>query len=901
MSRPSESGPARPLALAKLAAPALRADAVSRKRLLDRLESAHRCKLVLIQAPAGYGKTTLMVQWSRRLQEGGESIGWVTLDEASNDPSNLLATLIAILLREATTGAPDLLAVINRCASEHLRFTLFLDEAETLREAGSLALLEMLLDYSPANMHVVIGTRAVPALPLARLRVRSEIVDITGEDLRFLRSEAAQFLYVRSGAQLGRDTLDMLLEKTEGWIAALQLITMSLARNAGHDRVVDGLSGSSAQIVEYLAVDVVDRLPADMREFLLQTSILRRLSVPLCEAVTGQPDCGGMLMKLENASLFLHPLDGSRQWYRFHSLFAGFLRERLERQHPGRAREIARKAADWCAGNGQVQEAVEYCLEARDITGAIERMKECMDAQIQAAQFRTILTWLRALPAEELQKHPVLVVANAWALNFCQEYRRAGEALQQLRQLAADQQTEGIFRNALIALEPVLLARAGQFRTMIERGEAAWSQIGRDAPRERSMLANQLAFGYVTVGRHDEAQKCLHEAMACHAETRPANVFGLAHTVGHSAIHDACLGDLKGAIRKLRSIEALVADHAGEVRTWLEPGFLPANTIGLCSELLYELNEVDEAEAWIDKYYRFLDAIPSVETILLAYLTRARVHLSRGETDRADETLDAASRHAVRTGMPRVMVAVEWERARIALLAGDVSRARLIANAFDTPPPPETVPELIVPSDEINGMGIGTIRLLVHEGRCDEALARLDVNIRHATQFLRRRRLVKLRTLEAMALQKAGRPADALRALGAAVRMAATMGAVRSIVDEGLPCQVLMQALAEDPVVKLDRKAAAWVATLLAAFESEDGGAPSRPVSDMKSLVEGLSTREVQILQRLDQGYSNLAVAQQLFVSTNTVKWHLRQVYEKLGAKNRTQAIFLARSHGLLG
>lgn len=900
MPHSPESGPARPLALAKLAAPAVRADTIPRKHLMDRLDSGHRVKLVLIQAPAGYGKSTLMAQWSRRLQDAGEAIGWIVVDEAANDPSNLLASLVASLVRNPPAGTPDLLAVINRSASENVRYTLFIDEVEALRETASLQLLEMLLEYSPANLHVVIGTRTVPPLPLARLRVRNDVVDISGEDLKFLRSEAAQFLYVRTGAQLGRSALDTLLEKTEGWVAALQLITMSISRNAGRHSIVDELSGSRAQIVEYLAVDVVGKLSADVREFLLQTSVLRRLSAPLCEAVTGQADSTAMLMKLETTNLFLQPLDSARQWYRYHSLFADFLRDQLERKYPGRARDIARKAADWCAANGQLGEAVDYRLQAGDSAGAIANIEQCIDSQIQAAQFRTILNWLRALPQEEIDRHPSLVIANAWAVNFCQEYRLADVAIQQLRRLSADRQTAATYRTALLALEPVLLARIGDLQGMIERAEAAWPEVGRDVPRERSIVANQLAYGYTTAGRHDEAQKCLHEAMVCHAETRPSNVFGLAHTIGHAAIDDASVGDLEGAIRKLQSIETLVSDHAREMGSSIESGFLPANTIGLCAELLYERNEIDEAEAWLDRYSRFLESIPAVETILLAYLTRVRIHLSRGEVSQAEETLNAAGRHAVRTAMPRVLVACEWERTRISLLAGDVGRARMIATSFGPPPAPEAVPDLISPSEEINGMGIGTIRLLLHEGHSGEALARLDVNIRHATRYLRRRRLVKLRTLEAMALQKAGRPADASRTLGTAVRLSATMGAVRSIVDEGPLCQSILQVLAEEPTLKLDRKASAWLATLLNAFETEDG-TPPKSAREAKPLVEGLSPREVQILQRLDQGYSNLAVAQQLFVSTNTVKWHLRQVYEKLGAKNRTQAIFLARNNGLLG
>lgn len=892
--------PARPLALAKLAPPALRSDAVARKRLLDLLDSGHRAKLVLIQAPAGYGKTTLMAQWSKRLQDADERFGWITLDEPANDPANLLASLVAALLRESPSGTPDLLAVINRCASSHVRFTLFLDEVEALREAGSLLLIELLLEYSPANLHIVMGTRNEPSLPLARLRVRQEVVDISSQELRFLRGEAAQFLYVRSGTQLAKATLNSLMEKTEGWAAALQLIAMSLSRSAAHDDMLQHLSGSSAQIMEYLAVDVVGRLSGDIRQFLLETSVLRRLSAPLCDAATGRSDSAAMLLKLETGNLFVQALDSGRNWYRYHALFSKFLQDLLERDHPGRAKHIAGKAADWCAENGLIGEAVDYNLHAGDTGRAIERMEQCIDNQIQVAQFRTLFNWLRALPREEIDRRPALVIANAWAMNFCQEYRLAGESIQQLRRLSQDPQTARVFRTTLLALEPVMLARIGDIETMLSHAEAAWPEVGREVPRERSMLANQLAYGYTVAGRHDDAQRCLREAMHCHAQTRPFNVFGMAHTVGHEAIDDACIGDLQGAIRKLQSIEKLVADHIGDVVPHMEPGFLPANTVGFCAELLYERNEIDEAEACLDRYYRFVESIPAVETILLAYLTRARIHLSRGEAEEAEETLAAAGRHATRTGMPRIVAAMDWERVRIALLAGDVGRARLIARSLEQAVAADDVPALIVPSEDINGAGIGGLRLMIHDGRSEQALARLKLHVELATRQLRRRRLAKLKILEALALGRLQRTGEALQAMAEAARMALPMGVIRSFIDEGEAGRPMLQQLCDDPALKADRKLLTHVQAILAAYDGE-GGVPAAPADRATgALVESLSSREIQILQRLSQGYSNLAVAQQLFVSTNTIKWHLRQIYGKLGAKNRSQAIFLARRHGLL-
>ena len=273
----------------KLAPPLIRGDTVARERLQAALDKGRYAKLALIHAPAGYGKTTLMVQWMKHLQTVGERVAWLGLDSSDNDVSQLLAELHAAMLPHEPDRPLDLFALINRCAAEEQPFTLFLDEVEALTEAAALQLVCQLLEYSPPQLHIVMGTRSVPDLPLARLRVRGDLIEIDGQDLRFALREAAEFLYVRCGVQLSKATMNELLERTEGWAAALQLLALSLRQGTDQD-MLHHLSGSRTQIIEYLAVDVVAKLPEDMREFLMQTSILRRLSGPLCNAVTGAGD-----------------------------------------------------------------------------------------------------------------------------------------------------------------------------------------------------------------------------------------------------------------------------------------------------------------------------------------------------------------------------------------------------------------------------------------------------------------------------------------------------------------------------------------------------------------------------------------------------------------------------------
>jgi ATP/maltotriose-dependent transcriptional regulator MalT len=641
------------------------------------------------------------------------------------------------------------------------------------------------------------------------------------------------------------------------------------------------------------------KLPDGVRAFLLATSGLQRLCASLCDAVTGRSDSATMLGKLESANLFLQPLDETREWYRYHALFAEFLQLQLRAAAPGQEIDFARRASDWCAGNGLMVEAVEYSLSARDLGNAIAQMERCIDDQIRMGQFRTIRRWLSALPQPLIEEYPHLASANAWALTFCQDFRVAAKVIEQLRRVNEDPRNPAAYRETLMVLEPVLLGVMGRRQESMDRAQAGWEQGERSSSLVRGSLGNSLAYSCIAAGRHEEAQKYLKEASLCHTGP-PANVSGLAYNAGISAIHEACLGNLSGAIHLFRSIEKLVGSYNTGLFSGIELRFLPAIGIGCCAELLYERNEIDEAEECLDRYFRFVDSVLMLESTILVFLTKFRVHLARGEIAQAEDVLLAASQHAMRTGIAWLAPSMDWERVRVALVNGDLDRAQLQARSIEPRGTPDLAPIFIHPYEEINGAGIETIRLYIYQGETEQALDCLEVQLQHASATLRRRRLMKLHILRAMALADRQSQDAALEAILAAVRLATPMRAVRCFVDEGPRCLALLKGLVEARTARLDGKITMHLQTLIDAFQP--GRLPHAPPLALasKSLVETVSPRELQILERLAQGYSNLAVAQQLSLSGNTVKWHLRQIYDKLGAKNRNEAVFLARQRGLL-
>jgi LuxR family maltose regulon positive regulatory protein len=449
-----------------------------------------------------------------------------------------------------------------------------------------------------------------------------------------------------------------------------------------------------------------------------------------------------------------------------------------------------------------------------------------------------------------------------------------------------------------MVLEPVLLIYTGRLAEAMERAQRAWNELDRDSAFEKGGLSNVLAYGCIAAGRHDDAQRYLREATACHTGP-PANALGLAYVARNAGLAEACLGNLRGAIELFASIGELAAGQ-GRDGLHAEGDFLRSFASAYAAGLLYERDEIDEAEDALERHLRFRDSLPSVDVIIIGYIVEARIHLAREERHRAEEVLFLAVQHAARRGMPRLTLAVQWERVRIALVQGDLERARIIARSIEAGGVADAAPVFVLPDQEIDGAGIEQIRLLIHEGNTDQALALLRTYAEHARSALRRRRLIKLQILEALALDEAQQREPARTAMLAALRAAAAIGAVRSFADEGPRCALLVNPLAADREVRADRRLAALVERLNAVFEPGQATVDTVSSTDSEASTQILSARETQILQRLAQGYSNLAVAQQLFVSTNTVKWHLRQIYEKLGAKNRSQAIFAARQRGVL-
>jgi LuxR family transcriptional regulator, maltose regulon positive regulatory protein len=861
---------------------------LERGRLVAELERHAHAKLVLMHAPAGYGKTTLMAQWYERLTAAGQGTGWVGLDDDDNDAGRL-ATVLSLALAPAAHGDADLFDAVNQCLQVHSRFTLFLDEEEHITEPDAQHLFEVLLKLSPVDFHLVVGSRTQPQKLATRLLLRSDFLELTACELAFQPAEISQFIRLRCGITLDAQTEAHLAQRTEGWAAVLQLAAADIGRGESARTLFDHIDSPNRNLFQYLSDEVLIHLRPQQHEFLLQTAFVEELSGPLCDAITGRSDGEAMLLELQQSNLLLQAVDSSRRRFRYHALFAEFLQRQLRERHPQQLPMLARRASDWCAGNALPESAVEYALLAGDADHLMACIRVCMDRIITSAQFATARRWLRALPRATLQQQPDLLVWSAWVDIYTNDFASAQQSVADLQALSRirtlpDRDLMG--DQVLTALLAVLRARYPEADAATE---AASQLVVPGDQRMRAAIGNLRALLLQMRGRFAESAQESARVLAIAAQP-PANWLSFVHAAHISAMMEVSLGNLAGAWRQLELPERRMADAEAHGDAGGNRSQLLALLSGPKAFVLYELNRPEDAEDCLERYEPFLNTIFSPSSRALWHQLRVRLRALSGDEEACQEALRQGSDFAARHRIEWMEVMMQWERVDHDLWRGDLHRARAVASGLLEQTGLASPPEWIAPCGELFGPTLIALRCLIRTGEHGRALDYLPVHIEHARQQQRRLRLTALRLLEALALEAAEQGAAALEAMQQALVLGTPTGAMRIFLDEGAACLSLLRRL--DRAGTLDAEQTDYLGRLRAGFaDAESEAAPALPIA--------LSARELQIIQRLAEGHSNLAVGQQLFLSPNTVKWHLSQIYAKLGVRNRTQAVHVARQHHL--
>jgi LuxR family maltose regulon positive regulatory protein len=947
--------PALPLLATKLHPPPARLDLVARPHLVKQVQDGLAAKLLLLAAPAGFGKTTLLAEWlAARTEDRGLSaadsalsprssalsarVAWVALDAADNDPPRFWryvltaldtlwpggsATALAMLETPQPPPIETILTVaLNGLSSLPADSVLVLDDYHLIGAAPIHEAMTFLLDHLPAQLHLIITTRADPPLPLTRLRARRQLAELRAAELRFTPAEAATFLIETMGLPLSADDIAAIETRTEGWITGLQFAALALRDRTNRSGFVQAFTGSNRFVIDYLADEVLGRLPAYLQTFVLHTAVLDRMCGPLCDAVLGvgrwgigageetdsssiqhptpntqhpTPDTQAysqlLLEQLERANLFLIPLDDERQWYRYHHLFAEVLRQRLlSGAAPPAIARLHSRASKWFEQQGLAAEAIEHALASRDGERAAQLVEQTAPALLASGEVTTLGSWLDALPEQHVRARPRLGVAHCWLLAFTARFEDLEARLREVEQaLNTPAGISPLERQALVSELTVLRTRVA-----FNRNEApdpaelrrALATAPADDLRLRSLIFLALAHAERLHAHSAEAASAYAEASAL------AQRGGDRFTAASALVAQAELHEVQGQLHQAARVHqrGIQLATTGDGRKLPLAGFFH---VGLGKQLR-EWNDLDAATQHLRQGIALGQQGGMQGIELDAAITLALVHHARGDAAEVQAMLDQAAQIAQTWGLPPIVLRVATFQARLALMRGQLHEATRWARAHHLGVDDELSEWL-----EIEYCTLA--RWHIAERRPDDALGLLRRLAAAAEPARRSGRLIEILALQALAFQIQGETPTALKVLARALALAAPEGYIRVFVDEGAPMAALLRAAHARRIMP------GYVATLLAAFpdrlEARDlrlaeGAGTSPLVSSLQplaSLVEPLTNRELEVLRLVAAGRSNRQVADELIVAVGTVKAHLNTIFGKLGVTSRTQAIVRAR------
>jgi LuxR family transcriptional regulator, maltose regulon positive regulatory protein len=911
-----------PILTTKLYVPALPGQRTPRPRLIEQLDAGLTGKLTLVCAPAGFGKTTLLAEWMVQGDDGqwtrDDRFAWLSLDKQDNDPTLFLSYLAAALQtvdEELGETALSLLqspqppafpvvlgTVINRLAEREERLVLALDDYHLIENPAIHEVLTYLLDHQPPQFHLAIASRADPPLPLARLRVRQQMNEIRAADLRFTTDEAAAFLQQVWHIDLSPNHVAALEARTEGWIAGLQLAALSLERLQSEQEIaefVDAFAGSHRYVLDYLADEVLQQQPPEVQTFLLHSSILERLCADLCQAVLETPDAQTLLERIEAANLFLVPLDGRREWFRYHHLFADLLRHRLKQTQPDLLPTLHRRASRWYEEHHLIDEAITHALAAGD-TGRLIALIEAARWQVHGrGDLATLRRWLDLLPPEEVEANGSLAMIQVWLLLYSGKMAEAEAYLERVQPILAEtaQAEPGrphAWRGEIAVLQAQIAINHGDHERAIAHCRQAQSEVPADNLVIRAVLENMLGKSYRMNGDLAAAGQAYATATDIGART------GNELAVMSGLCNQAALCEVLGELRQAESLQQKALAEARDRRGRPIP-LAGVPLVGL-GKVYREWNRLDEATQHLEEALH-LGRRSGLEGIVVdGAITLALVQMAQGAD--AHTTLHEAQTIVANWQEPLMDLRLAAFAARLWLAQGDLSKATTWAGDFWR----EYEDRQAGQSEHFEIEYTLLARIWLAQDKAEEARSLLDRLLQPAETAGRKGRVIEILTLQALAWQADGESDHAVETLTRALTLAQPQSYVRTFADEGRPLGELLARVA-----LMDTEISSYAAQLLAAFDAAETAVASTPgpssaekastsvPADLAQwLAEPLSERELEVLTLVAQGLTNREVSQRLVVSIATVKKHMENIHGKLYVNNRTQAVARARELGVL-
>ena len=894
-----------PLLETKLYRPDWSADRVSRPRLIDRIHPQR--KLTLVSAPAGFGKTTLLAEWIAAVHT--RPVAWVSLDQSDNDPAVFWSYLITALqkiqpelgerslaLLQSSQPPPIesvLMTLLNELTAVEADVVLILDDYHAIVTPAIHDGMGFLLRHLPPQMHLILASRADPPLSLARLRSHGELTELRVSDLRFTPDEAAAFLNQVMGLEISAADVAALEQRTEGWIAGLQLAALSLQGRENATDFVAAFSGDDRYIVDYLLEEVLQRQSDRVRRFLLQTALLDRLSGSLCDAVTSQNNGQSMLETLERGNLFIMPLDNKRQWYRYHHLFADVLQAHALMERPEQTR-LHERASEWYEQNGLFADAIRHALAAKDFEHAAGLIEQVWPAMRNRQQEKTVLSWLKVLPDSLICVRPVLSVANAISLLNTGQTDAVEDHLQDAEQALA--QAEGVVTDqdayrslpAAIANTRAFHAQAlGDFTGAITHAEQALALLPAEDDNERGVTAAFLGLAYWTSGDVAAAYQSFAEGLKLFQKMGNIRIAICATSV--LAQMGLAQGQLQATITACRQALQLAEQQPEPILQGTRDLYL------VLSELHYEQGHLDTAHQLLQKAEKLWEQGSTVGFDYFPWLVKAQLTAAEGDLDEALEQLQEAAQLYRRSPVPNVRpieaLQVQWwlRQGRLTKALNWVKESGLsVDDAPDYLHEYEHLTLARVLLDQYRRDGVDDV--------VDQVVGLLSRLLSAAESQNRTASMIKILVVLALTYEAQGDSPAALSSLKRALTLAEPEGHVRVFADCGPPMTKLLQTAQTRNITPT------YTHLLLTATETwgQQPEAPaslpqvaerSRSAPAPPSLIEPLSQRELEVLRLLNTELSGPEIARELVVALSTVRTHTKRIYSKLNVTNRRAAV----------
>ena len=899
----------------KLMPPTQRSLLVDRPQLIARIERGQEQKLLLVCAPAGYGKTSVLVRAHAQLKAAGRSVGWISLDESDKDLSRFISYLVdavrrtgirfgqglAILLSGGASLPSDTLKtlLLNELSTLDQDLFLILDDYHLIADEDIRDLVNAILLSPIPHIHFLIATRTHNELPVSRLRALGQLHEVAVTDLMFSELEVGEFVAKVSGVQLSEAQVTRLREGTEGWVASLQMVGIALSDSGDIDHFLDRFSGEHRSIGDFLGEEVLRRQPEELQDFLLATSILNRFNCSLSNAVLERENGRAMIDEIERRNLFVFSLDAEHHWYRYHHLFSDFLRRRLKDRHPDRAAEYHRHASRWLAEHRFMTEAIGHAFNAGDIAGAGELLDRASGDLFAAGQTATLLSLSSRLPGELLHRLPRLQLECAWHSELSWKFTDAKLALEHVRTALDERLEHGeagscaemVFLEAKLAHRQMMLALLSDDSATTLRLAQAWLKDGKTrdpfmcaSAGSAIMAANRELFHCEGV---TTSSRMLHERFI-----EGGASYGV---VFHQSIAGATFmarGDLAHAQEAYeRALQVAVELHGEHSTLYNMPALMFA-------ELYYERDQLHQAEEILAQR-DIASELGFVDNLIAGFVTSGRLLMLRGRRIEAETLLEDGAWLATQYGFERMQAAILNERVRALLLGNGVKEAQALVRAseFKDGPDAALVPrEGSTTREEL--LALVAARLLLAAGNPREAAAQLRLWYAFTKGRHCHRSALRCGVLLAKALSAAGDRRAALRVMVECLQMGESGCFIRSLIDEGADIVDLLMEIERTSLPEGGPFSQDYLRRVLAAAGVLDRRPAERASPDQGSADQAsLSQREIQILDLGARGYQNLDIAESLCLAESTVKWYWQRIFDKLDVRRRPDAIKRARQH----